>query len=135
MSPDWKMMFYLRGRDFIPDTDEPSVTWLQKYIHSDDQAYVTAAIDEAIRTKSTLELEHRVRHVDGNLGWTFSGAIPIHNSDGEIVEWFGAASDITERRRARLALQESRQGVPWRAVSSMLKKKSDKGFLASSMTT
>ena len=73
MSPDWKEMLYLRGRDFIPDTDKPSGTWLQKYIHRDDQQFVTAVIDEAIRNKSIFELEHRVLRVDGSLGWTFSG--------------------------------------------------------------
>jgi PAS domain S-box-containing protein len=107
MSPDWKTMLYLRGRDFIPDTEEPSGTWLQKYIHSDDQTYVMAAIDEAIRTKSTFELEHRVRRVDGSLGWTFSRAIPIQNANGEIVEWFGAASDITERKRVEEQLRSN----------------------------
>jgi PAS domain S-box-containing protein len=107
MSPDWKLMLYLRGRDFIPDTQEPSSTWLQKYIPSEDQAYLTAAIKEAIRTKSTFELEHRVRRVDGSAGWTFSRAIPIQNAGGEIVEWFGAASDITERKRAEEALRRS----------------------------
>jgi PAS domain S-box-containing protein len=107
MSPDWKMMLYLRGRDFIPDTREPSNTWLQKYIHSDDQPFVIAAIDEAIRTKSTFELEHRVRRVDGSLGWTFSRAVPIQNADGEVIEWFGAATDITERKCAQEVLRRS----------------------------
>jgi PAS domain S-box-containing protein len=107
MSPDWKTMLYLRGRDFVPDTEEPSGTWLQTYIHSDDQTYVMAAIDEAIRTKSTFELEHRVRRVDGSLGWTLSRAIPIQNADGEIVEWFGAASDITERKRVEEQLRSN----------------------------
>ena len=107
MSPDWKEMLYLRGRDFIPDTEEPSGTWLQKYIHRDDQQFVTAVIDEAIRNKSIFELEHRVLRVDGSLGWTFSRAIPIRNAEGEVVEWFGAASDITERKRAEEALRRS----------------------------
>jgi PAS domain S-box-containing protein len=107
MSPDWNMMLYLRGRDFIPDTEEPTHTWLEKYIHPDDQPYVTAAIDEAMRTKRTFELEHRVRRVDGSLGWTFSRAIPIQNADGEIIEWFGAATDITDRKRAEEALRRS----------------------------
>ena len=73
VSPDWKEMFYLHGRDFILDTEEPSSTWLQKYIHRDDQQFVTAVIDEAIRNKSIFELEHRVLRVDGSLGWTFPG--------------------------------------------------------------
>jgi PAS domain S-box-containing protein len=107
MSPDWKTMFYLRGRDFIPDTEEPSGTWLPKYVHTDDQTYVIAAIDDAIRTKSTFELEHRVRRVDGSLGWTFSRAVPIQNANGEIVEWFGAATDITERKRVEEQLRSN----------------------------
>jgi signal transduction histidine kinase len=36
--------------------------------------------------------------VDGTLGWTFSRAIPVLNANGDIVEWFGAASDVTERK-------------------------------------
>jgi hypothetical protein len=41
-------MRHLVGRDFIPATDEPSQTWLQKYIHPDDQAHVMDVISEAI---------------------------------------------------------------------------------------
>ena len=33
------------------------------------------------------------------MGWTFSRAIPILDGRSEIIEWFGAASDITERKR------------------------------------
>ena len=100
MSPDWTEMRHLRGRDFIVDTDKPSGTWLQEYIHPDDQPHVMAAINEAIRTKSSFELEHRVWRVDGTLGWTFSHAVPLLDARGEIVEWFGAARDVTERKRA-----------------------------------
>ncbi len=44
MSPDWSEMRLLTGRDFITDTLMPSCTWLQKYIHPDDQPPVLAAI-------------------------------------------------------------------------------------------
>jgi len=105
MSPDWGQMYQLRGRDFISDTETTSNTWLQKYIHPDDQPLVTATINEAIRNKSIFELEHRVLRVDGSLGWTFSRAIPLQDQNGEIVEWFGAASDITERKQAEEELR------------------------------
>jgi len=98
MSPDWSEMRHLDGRNFLADTDEPSGTWFQEYIHPDDQPHVRAVIDEAIRTKSTFQLEHRVKRVDGTFGWTFSRAIPLSDAKGEIVEWFGAASDVTERK-------------------------------------
>jgi signal transduction histidine kinase/FixJ family two-component response regulator len=106
MSPDWSEMRQLRGRDFIADTDGPSRTWLEKYIHPDDQPRVMQAINEAVRTKGVFELEHRVLRVDGTLGWTFSRAIPLLNADGEIVEWLGMASDVTRRKLAEEALIE-----------------------------
>jgi PAS domain S-box-containing protein len=107
MSPDWTEMRHLDGREFIADTDQPSGAWLDKYISPDDQPHVTAAIVEAIRTKSVFELEHRVRRVDGSLGWTLSRAVPILDANGEIVEWFGAASDATRRKEAEEALRRS----------------------------
>ena len=100
MSPDWSEMRNLQGRDFVADTDDPSESWLARYIHPDDEAHVTAAIKEAIRDKAIFELEHRVIQVDGGLGWTHSRAIPIIDREGNIVEWFGAARDITDRKRA-----------------------------------
>ncbi len=100
MNADWSEMRHLDGRDFIADTNTPSDSWLQKYIHPDDQEQVMAVIKEAIRTKGVFELEHRVLRPDGSLAWTFSRAIPIHDPNGEIVEWFGMASDVTERKLA-----------------------------------
>jgi signal transduction histidine kinase/ActR/RegA family two-component response regulator len=105
MSADWGEMRHLEGQDFIADTPDPNRSWLEKYIHPDDQARVMEAIRRAIRTKSIFELEHRVVRVDGTLGWTFSRAIPLLDEGGEIVEWFGAASDVTERKEAQLRLQ------------------------------
>jgi PAS domain S-box-containing protein len=106
MSPDWSEMRYLNGRDFIPDTEKPSMTWLEKYIHLEDQPHVTAAIQEAIRAKSVFELEHRVIRVDGTLGWAFSRAIPLLDACGEIVDWIGAASDVTVRKRSEVERAE-----------------------------
>jgi len=106
MSADWSEMRQLDGRNFIADTEKPSLTWFQESIHPDDQSHVRAAINEAIRTKSIFELEHRVRRTDGSLGWTFSRAIPLPDANGDIVEWFGAASDVTERKLLEHTLQQ-----------------------------
>ena len=100
MSPDWTKMLYLLGQDFIANTDNPSSSWLETYIFPEDRPFVLEAINEAIRGKRLFQLEHRVRRVDGQTGWTLSRAVPLLDSDGEIVEWFGAAMDVTERKRA-----------------------------------
>ncbi|WP_227352804.1 PAS domain-containing protein [Haladaptatus salinisoli] len=107
MSPDWSEMHELEGKEFLADTAEPTSNWLDKYIHPDEQPRVLEAIDEAIRTKSLFELEHRVEQEDGSAGWTFSRAIPMLDEDGEIEEWIGMASDITERKQHERALEES----------------------------
>jgi len=99
MSPDWSEMRSLEGKDSIRDTEEPSRTWLEAYIHRDDQPQVMSAIDEAIRTKTPFDLEHQVKQIDGTLGWVHSRAVPVFDGDGEIVEWFGSARDVSERRR------------------------------------
>ena len=100
MSPDWSEMRQLDGRGFIADTGKPRKDWLNEYIHPDDQPLVLRTILEAVRTKKMFELEHRVRRTDGTLGWTYSRAVPLLNVSGEILEWFGAASDFTARKEA-----------------------------------
>ncbi len=116
MSPDWSEMRQLFSKEFLTSTEGSSRTWLEKYIHPDDQPHVNAAIQEAIRTKSIFELEHRVQKADGSLGWTFSRAVPLMDANGEIVEWFGAASDITERKRADEEIERLNTDLTARAV-------------------
>jgi PAS domain S-box-containing protein len=106
MSADWREMQEFHGGNFIADTLEPSRDWLQKYIYSDDQARVLEAINVAIQTKSLFELEHRVRRVDGTIGWTYSRAVPLLNPAGEIIEWFGEVSNITDRKRIEIEREQ-----------------------------
>ena len=104
MNADWTEMQYLDGRDFIADTPNPTRSWVDRYIHPDDQAQVLAAVRKAIDTKATFELEHRVIRVDGTLGWAISRAVPILDASGAIIEWFGTARDVTSRKRGEETL-------------------------------
>ena len=97
MSPDWREMRQLDGLGFIVDTEAPTIDWVETYIPADERARVREVIERAIAAKEVFELEHRVLRLDGTIGWTFSRAIPLLDDAGEIVEWFGAASDVTER--------------------------------------
>ncbi len=107
VSPDWSEMRYLYGRGFLSNTESPNRTWLQEYVPPEDQWRVTAIINEAIRKKSIYELEHRVRLADCSLGWILSRAVPMLDANGEIVEWFGTASDITERKKVEAKLKDT----------------------------
>ncbi len=105
MSADGKEMRLLDGRGLLSDMDMPRVAWQAEYLFPEDRAAVAREIDEAIRNKRMLEIEHRVRRADGSVGWTFSRAIPLFDAAGEITEWFGAASDVTERHSAEHRLR------------------------------
>ncbi|QEW23435.1 Blue-light-activated protein (plasmid) [Paracoccaceae bacterium] len=109
MGPDWSEMRELDGNGFMHDTTEPDPAWMDKYIDPADQPMVGEAIATAIQTKSVFEVEHRVKRPDGSLGWTHSRAVPMLDDAGEIVEWFGAATDITEWRKSADELAQARR--------------------------
>ncbi|GAA6615380.1 PAS domain S-box protein [Scytonema sp. NUACC26] len=109
MSADWGEMRFLKGKEFIASTENPRSNWIEEYIPETDKPQLWEAIDRAIASRSNFELEHRVIRLDGSVGWTFSCAIPVMNETGEIVKWFGAASDITARKHTEDALRESEE--------------------------
>jgi len=109
MNADWSQMYYLRGKEFVATTENPRDDWMDEYIPDSEKARVWTAIKQAIKQKTNFELEHRVISLDGEIGWTFSRAIPIFGTQGKIVKWFGAASNITTRKRIEVALRESEE--------------------------
>ena len=107
MSPDWSEMYPLDGRDFVASNDAPIHNWMQTNLPHFEHARVREAIDRAVSAKQTFELEHQVIRADGTLGWTLSRAAPILDAAGNIVEWFGTARDVTQRREMEEALREA----------------------------
>lgn len=105
MTPDWNEMVELHGNSIVPAMTEPNKNWLTKFVASSDQSKVLAAIPDAIRTKSVFELEHQIKRTSKTPHWVLSRAVPLMDSEGEITEWFGAASDITQRRLAEDMVQ------------------------------
>lgn len=100
MNPDWSEMRQLEGKGFVSDTAKSRTDWLEEYIHPDDRELVLRTIRESVQTKGVFELEHRIRRTDGSLGWTYSRAVPLVDENGKIIEWFGAATDVTARKEA-----------------------------------
>ncbi len=107
MSPDWEEMYFLDGKNFMADPKNPDKNWLKQYVHPDDRERVLAAIQSSVETKRPFELEHRVVRPNGSTGWVFSRAIPLLDETGQVIEWFGAASDITDRKEIEEELREA----------------------------
>ena len=107
MSPDWSEMRMLDGRGFLADTTSPDPGWMSRYVPTDEQRRVAATIQEAIAAKTLFQLEHSVIRKDGATGCVLSRAAPVLDDSGDVVEWVGAAIDLTERRIAEDALRRA----------------------------
>lgn len=103
INADWSVLAQLSGGGFIPDTSGGNANWLEEYIPEEHRDLVRAEIDRAIRAKDTYHIEHKVNRVDGTTGWALSRAVPLFDEHGEIMNWMGAASDITDRKASEHA--------------------------------
>jgi PAS domain S-box-containing protein len=54
-------------------------------------------------------LEARLRRIDGEYRWFLFQAEPLRDESGNIVKWYGSATDIEDRKRTEEALRESEQ--------------------------
>lgn len=106
MSPDWKYMHELDGRNFLKTTTGWAEYHIEQFVHPEDLELARYHIQEAIHHKSVFELEHRVLRKDDSPGWTFSRAVPLLDASGDIREWIGSASDITQRKVVEERLKE-----------------------------
>jgi signal transduction histidine kinase len=107
MSPDWAFVHELDGRGFLKGREAQGQWRIEEYVPPEHIEAVQRAIDQAIRTKSTFDLEHPVLRADGSRGWTASRAVPILDAQGDIVEWIGSASDISARKLAEEQLRDA----------------------------
>ncbi|MEE1657239.1 PAS domain S-box protein [Microvirga sp. CF3062] len=72
------------------------------FVHSDDEAVTLEAYENARRTGSIFEVEHRIRSKEGDYRWFLVRAEPYRDPHtGEIVRWFGVSIDIHDRRVAQ----------------------------------
>lgn len=98
MNADWSVMFTLESNNLLLNVDSPTENWMERYIPIEERSKVKAAIDQAISSKNPFSLEHMLILSNGKIGWASSRAVPLINAQGEVTEWFGIATDITDRK-------------------------------------
>ena len=77
-----------------------------KAVHPDDTEATVAAWSEAVRERRPFLFEHRVRRHDGVWRLFSIRAVPALEQSGEIREWVGVHTDITEQRARENELRE-----------------------------
>jgi two-component system CheB/CheR fusion protein len=79
--------------------------WLSA-IHPEDRDTSRENLLTAIRAGVAVRQELRIAGATGTYRWFLVQAEPLRNASGEIVRWFGAATDVHEQRVARDVLEE-----------------------------
>ena len=76
-------------------------------IHPDDRARVWEAVQDALNRGTQFELEYRIRTRDNAEKWVFERGRSVPSAGGVDASLEGFITDVTERKRAEMALRES----------------------------
>jgi len=81
-------------------------SWLSK-VHPDDQERVRAEADASLAAGKPVDVEYRIVAADGRVVWFYDRARAVSRDGGRTRNLQGVMLDITDRKVAEQALQES----------------------------
>ncbi|HEX6808746.1 MAG TPA: ATP-binding protein [Gemmatimonadaceae bacterium] len=74
--------------------------------HPEDRSRLRSAWHRAIATRAPCHIEYRLRRHDGAFEWFEMHALPVFDAHGDVREYVGAETNITERRSAEEVRQQ-----------------------------
>jgi len=80
--------------------------WFQA-LHDEDISRVKEEWRSAVKSADPFNSEFRLRDAGGQFRWFVARARPIRETQGRILKWFGAMTDVDEFKRTHLALREA----------------------------
>lgn len=95
----------LIGRPLDEIRDNPRL--LVRAVHRQDRKRVHTARKLALT--DGYDVTYRIVRPDGTMRWVRDRAFPVRDAQGKVYRVAGIAEDITDRRRAEAALQESEE--------------------------
>jgi PAS domain S-box-containing protein len=97
--PSWQA---LTGQSFAEVQDSG---WL-RVLHPNDRDHSAQRWQHSLKTKTRYETEQRVRVADGTYRLFQVRGVPVLDREGEVREWVGTYTDITERKQAEAEIRQ-----------------------------
>jgi len=69
-------------------------------VHPEDRDRIVRQLGASFASGEPFEEEMRIRRTDGEYRWFLGRAVPLRDKRGKVVKWYGAATDIQDRKRA-----------------------------------
>jgi PAS domain S-box-containing protein len=78
-------------------------------LHPDDRHSTRQVWTDSVADRHAYDVEYRVRRHDGVYRWFKTRGVPIRDSKGSIVNWFGSCTDITDAKHTEETLRHREQ--------------------------
>lgn len=88
-------------------------------LHPEDRMPTLTAMEESLRSGADYRVDYRIRNArTGQYRWFQAHAVAQRDEAGSIVRWYGANTDIEERKRVEQHLKESEERL-FRFIGAM----------------
>lgn len=88
----------------IPEPEQVGYRWAEQ-LHPEDRQRVQEAWANATARGEPYDIEFRIRRADGVYRWFKTRAVPLADSRGQIIKWFGSNTDFEAYKQAEAHLQ------------------------------
>jgi formate hydrogenlyase transcriptional activator len=111
--PDGSADFFnQRWLDYTGLSAKQALGWgWEVAIHPADLPRILETFRDALNSVKPYEVEGRFRRFDGEFRWFLFRASPLCDESGKVVKWYGANTDIEDRKRAEDALRSHEQNL------------------------
>ena len=90
-----------------PKKTELSYQVFLDLIHPDDRLAVQMMSADAVRSGKPYDIPYRIIFNDGSIKHLHMVGNPVFDESGQVKEYIGVTTDVTDRKRTELALQEA----------------------------
>ena len=99
-------------------------------LHPDDRHSTRRVWTDSVAERHAYDVEYRVRRRDGVYRWFKTRGVPIRDSKGGIVNWFGSCTDITDAKHTEEALRHARLELEKKVAERTTELRRNEAYLA-----